>query len=682
MVTAAGTLTLTSPPLTTFRAQQARKLETPLPSDALTTGQRAELELITRCIFSTPQPVSEGQVAPARTPTAVEAHRQLVARESLEWLAGMEGPLHPEDQPRLDRLQETLGRPFLVIPDPDDPGREKVLDCRLTVEGLNSEPEQVKHLAASLAVMLEATEHEPTRVRLGEIELCVRNTELATHLRPAYSAGEFENLVSLCRERGVFDVEVHPETGLIATSGGEENHEMAARQWVTDTIRCGELEREQAPEGWVKALTTLSKFYTGPQERAAFEKAIADPESYRRGGPEEGVAHIFYPQTTERDPSWFNNKRLESHGLALEALCDAIANHDQAWGFKEVPQEAVESIALLANYFLAIDYPTAPSAGNWEETPFEGGLTWDTQAIKGGLESLKDLLFDPRHEGDPVIGEVRRRMAGAPHGEKLSARHLEDGIRAGEARLRETFKAESPGHREMDSSLVFLSQTDLCLHDDPVEDARRHLAMLGAVEASLVRDGGMIRYAPFSLELKDGTKVGSPDSYLTLNYNCAVDKDGKLNLEWKKVMDSFGSKDASEPEVFSARAALSTPDSEAEWFMVSDLAHGYARQAEKLLETGTPEALELLPAAVEGATRNINRAYARITDEGRTKANGEASPGWAVPEAYQHVTSLWGDRESRTVAGVNTPLTWASASLAAASRAYATLLDKLESSRP
>ncbi len=583
--------------------------------------------------------------APCLARSPQEELRLRTAEQSLQALQACLDQQRLPSQALLNQLQNVLGRESFQL--------DKAYDCRLR----NLTRPQLLSLTHALRAMLAASRQQVTTLSLDGLPLQVRNPEVAALLRPQYTPEQFEQLLQLCHKHRVFQVKVHPTTGLIATSGGEENPDMASRQWVTDSLRCGIL---QPPADRLKVLITLARFYTGAQEQAAFRKAIDHPKSYREGGPVEGVAHIFFPATLQRDPSWFNNKRLESHGLALQALCQAVLEHPE-W---PAPPEVWTSIELLGQYFLAIDYPTAPSAGNWEETPFPGGLTWDTQAIRGGLQALLQLV-----QQRPIAG--------------LTPDSLTQAIKAGQQRLRRTYLAESPGHREMDSSLVFLSQTDLRLADDPLQDVQRHLEMLEKVEQALVRPQGMIRYAPFQLALENGQPVSSPDSYLTLNYNVAIDRDGRLNLSWKRILDDFGSKDASEPQVFAARARLSTPHTEAEWFMVSDLAHGYAYQAEKLLKRTGPEARRLQHIALQGATRNLNRAFARITPPGQVwKANGEVGPGWAVPEAYQYVSTLWeddkGGRTNASLAGVNTPLSWASASLLAASQAYLRLLRQLE----
>ncbi|MBI3926779.1 MAG: hypothetical protein HY319_14660 [Armatimonadetes bacterium] len=621
----------------------------------------------------------------AEPPNEKERYWQAIAREALERLNGGR-PLAAQDQDWLDRLQAALGRPFAVIPDPDHPSQGKVLDTRLTVEKLNASPEKREALERTLAAMLEATRDAP--MVLGDIK--IHNPQVAERMASGYTASSFRELFGFCERNGVFDISVDPASGLIRTSGGTENAEMAARQWVTDSVRCGELERDRDPEGWKKALSTVALFYSGPREAEAFEKAIRDPESYRRGGPAEGVAHIFIPATLERDPDWANNKRLESHGMALRAMCDCMiagAVRGERWGFScadEVSDSMISTVARMARMFAAIGYESAPAVGNWEETVFPGGLTWDTEAMRSGLESLHDLMHNSAYDGNAQIARLRERLRQAPHGDFLAdATALQDSIRAGQDRVRRTYMAESPGIREMDSSLTFLSQSTIRLDDDPAADARKHLDLLEAVEKNLVRGNGMIRYLPFQVRLQDGTAVSSPDSYLSQNYTIAADRDGKIDLEWAEVMNQFGSKDASDPEVFAARAQLSSPDKEAEWFMVSDLAHGYAEQINKLLDQpADPARKELMARARAGAERSINRAYARITDAGRVKANGRKCPALAVPEAYAHVTSLRegsdGNRSTRPIPGENTPLMWAASSLYAASKELQRALDRLE----
>ncbi len=85
----------------------------------------------------------------------------------------------------------------------------------------------------------------------------------------------------------------------------------------------------------------------------------------------------------------------------------------------------------------------------------------------------------------------------------------------------------------------------------------------------------------------------------------------------------------------------------------------------------------VLERAWAGATRNLNRAYARVTGSGGgLKSNGVPAPTAAVPEAWQHVSRL--PSGSARVPGANTPLAWAQVSLWGASGEFLSGLERLE----
>lgn len=639
--------------------------------------------------------------------SAAQEEATQIAQDSLNkikaLLANGQTQLTKEDEYWVNTLQDTLGRKTIIVKDPDNSTKDIALDCRLSIEGINQDPNNLTALENTLKALIDSTSYKPEQKNLGSITIPVHNNRIGSYLKPNYTTVEFKQLFDKSESKGVFDVNVNHKTGMVSTCDvdKEENKEMR-RQWVTDSIRNGDIVKVKHPADWAKSLQTLAKFYNQPDEVEAFKKAIQTPDSYRNGGPMEGVAHIFDPETLQRDKSWFNNKRLESHGLALKALCDNIIETDKDYGLKssQIDDNVIKAIDYLANYFIAIDYPTAPSAGNWEETPFDGGLTWDTEAIRSGLESLEKLVFDKKLDSNPVITDVRERLTSTDSNLRKNikighqsifndSQTLKDAISAGRERIIKTRCAESPEHRPIDASLSFVTTSSIKLADDVVTDVKRQFEVLKTTE-KLVRNNGILRYAPFSFSLKDGTEATSPDSYLNLNYNIAVDKNGKLNLEWKKILDKFGSKDASEPDVFKARADLATPDKEAEWFMVSDVSKGYGKQLEKLLslikkdpDNATVETMQLVKEAYQKETEFINRAYARITpSDSIAKSNGEECPTCALPEAYQQVSTLKsngkGGKETALLPGWNTPLTWAKSSLHSASEQYLKNLTQLE----
>lgn len=575
----------------------------------------------------------------------------------------------------LSVLRRFFGTNKFEVNNPDNPAQIMAVKSKITPESLNSK-EAYENLRNALSTMLHATLYKPRKILLNGTEYSVHNRAIARKMKASYNEDSLKEISKYFEEKRIFDLTDDPKfgfvidkkTGLIKTCGASENWEMGDRLWVTDSMRVGDIQKIERPETWTRSLTSIATFYD--KQASAFEKIHKNPELFREGGAMEGVAHIFLPKTFEADPNWFNNKRLESAGLALKEMSLAITDglvKGKDYGFKtaqEVPDKVINSIEYLARYFKDIDYPTAPSAGNWEEIPIKGGLTWDTEAIRSGYEALRDLVYNPKYSSNPEIRKVRARLN--VDDEKTLTKLIKDG----EKRIRANYLAEAPGIREMDSSLVFLTTSDVKLADDVFEDIAKHVEILETVEKNLVRENGIIRYAPFNFKLNDGSMGHSPDSYLNLNYFIAADKEGKLNLKWKEVLDNFGSKDASEPDIFNARAKLSADKMEAQWFMVSEMSAGYGKQLQKYIKAlngakPTAQQSAYIEKLKEGQTRLYNKMLARISDENpaaihQVKANGLPMPKNTISEATQYVTDLNG--QPSMVSGTNAPLAWALAS--------------------
>ena len=656
-------------------------------------------------------PAVEDNTAPAFSSTAIVSPQtafsasevNLFVEESIAKLQTMQKEgrnFQISDAPWIDQLNKILGTDSIEVPDLNNLPQKHKVDCRITWEKLAQTKNGVSVLLNTLVTMQAATNLTYQTFIGPDYEVPVYNKAIFATMQPQYSSTSLLKLRDLALRNRVFRINLNEKNGLITTSDipEDENPEMSSRAWVTDTIHAGLLETEVSPKAWTEALNTLAKFYTSPVEQKAFDKAIYDPKSYREGGPIEGVAHIFYPNTLERDQNWFNNKRLESHGLALRAFMAALRDgYLKHWdrGIDNPSPQFLQAIVNLTAYFVSIDYSSAPSAGNWEEVPFPGGLTWDTQAINDALDEVLDIMYNKAYDSDKGIVRLRQALRCQKHGDIFSRRQdIEKAFKRGIERVRKTYYAESPGNREKDISLALLSSTQVQLDDNYLTSVRKHIDNLQMLEKSLVREHGALRYAPFNLTLKDGNKALSPDSYLNLNYNIACDPEGHVNLAWHDILKEFGSKDASEADVFMARSQLTAPNCGAQWFLVSDLARGYAEQAQAIYEKAASRVKpnqkpqlnqaeeELVSECLAGANRNINRAYARITPENVTvKANGAPAPAWSVPEAWQCVSTLPPHSQKAYLPGVNTPLTWAEASLWMATNHYIAVLTRLESLR-
>lgn len=589
--------------------------------------------------------------------------------------------LTQNDEKWVSKLGKIFGADSFTVNNPDNPTQLITINSKLSIEKIN-QGNNMETLKNALKVMIAAAEYKPNKVKFGDITYNVHNKKIAGLLREKYDSESFADLQKYLDSKRIFDMTDDSNYGIVLDKnrgipkicGATENWDMSARSWITDIMRIGGMQKKKRPETWTKALNTIGEYYS--KQKDNFARLISSPESYREGDALQGIPHIFLPKTLEPDSNWFNNKRLESHGLALKEFCNGILDgigKGKKYGYQSsesIPQNVLEAIDNLSKYFKAIDYPTAPSAGNWEEIPLKGGLTSDTEAIRSGFAAFKRLMYSPKYSGNAEMQKVRTRLnALNPLKEDEINKLIDDGT----TRVRKTYLEEAPGIRPHDSSLIFVTTSDIKLADNVLDDVKKHMEILDSVEKNLVRKNGVIRYAPFNFKLSNGEFGSSPDSYLNLNYFNAVDNNGKLNLDWKEILDKFASKDCSEPDMFFARAKLSTPNKEAQWFMVSDMSVGYGKQIEKLIKLAknekrkfTKEEKQLITILRAKQTEYLNRALARISDENpqkisQIKANGLDMPSVTVSEAMQYVSDVNG--KNKMVQGTNAPLAWAVSSL-------------------
>jgi hypothetical protein len=568
-------------------------------------------------------------------------------------------------------------------------------------------PVPADKLVDSLRAILAAESYSPQQLKLGDITLPVHNEQVAKRLKPEYTPAQFKELFDFCEKNGVFSIKIDEANGLVETATVEENWGMSGRRWVTDTVRCGDIEKVVAPKAWLRALITLADFYTQDEELAAIEEAVKDANFYREGGLTNGIAHIFLPETLKRDSTWFNNKRLESHALALSAFCQMLASAEPV--VKDQQQSAlltdakprskmVNAISNLATYFKVINTNpdtgafdfAAPSAGPWEEVPFADGLTWDICAMLVAFTDLRTLLFAEELAGNEQIKTIRSEMISTKHGAWLKNIDTLDKLiaSANQKMADRLFGSEEPMEhpiRPFDSSSAFIVTSGVKLANTNLADAKLHCRLLESLERHLVKDNGMIRYSPFDLPTENGKNKLVFDSYLADNYWLAVPLRSVLTGQQQPNGQEFGSEDCSSTEAYLERVKMARPNTEAQWCWVSVMAEGYARQTVKILKDAgdrrlTADEDALVSKSLTKATQFINRSYARITGQSTPdnpiyKSNGKQCPPFAVPEAYEHVGLIEKSGATAILPGVNTPLAWGVASLFSASQWFADALE-------
>jgi hypothetical protein len=620
------------------------------------------------------------------------------------------GRLRASDVSWLQPLSEGLGTPSVTLSDPSDITRSVTLDARLDLETINAHaPAALQTLADTLRAMLAATAYRPQMKAFGGYEIPVHNAEIARALQGRYSPGSFQKLFQLADAHDVFHIAIDEATGIGKTTEiAESEDDIMSQMWVTDAIRFREIQNARYPELRQKALETLARFYRN--ERGAFDEAYANPAGYRDRNSKVGVHHIFMPGTLTAFP-WLLPKRLESHGLALADFSRTIVAggvQHAPWGIAEPSDDLLEAIARLVKYFDAIDYSTAPSNGVWEELSAKEGLTSDIALVRDGLVAFKELAFNPDYATVPSIQRARAYFRASPYADLLTDERridalIEQGTRVVRARMTGAVPTENPD-RNADSGLVFAVSLNTPLSDDPVANARAYLRVLDSLERSLVRPNGMVKYAPFQVLTSDGKKHLTYDSYLAPNWGLLADGEGHLSLHKLRFEETFGYPithvEPSHEDRFLTRSRYAAPDKPAEWtFVLSEMARAYAVQLGALLDavevpghTLTPEERALLDTLEAKTTEYVNRSYAQITGtdvngQALIKANGRPARNWAVPEAYQHVSTFRfvkggsGARETALLPGVNTPLGWSTATLFAVSKLFGDDLGRLHDLR-
>lgn len=496
---------------------------------------------------------------------------------------------------------------------------------------------------------------------------------VADHMRHWYDGDSFRSLFELLDDHGVFQFDVDAKSGLKRTSGAVENPDMFERFWGTDTV-----VTDPSPE----ALLTLARSYNQPEERLAMDESVADPNWYRQGGLHNGVAHVFMCETGRRDPNWFNNKRLETHGRALGAFCKLVCRQDCNLTIGDMVLLS-EVIGGLAGYLLAINTdPTtgaisfAPTAGPWEEIPFEGGLTGDMEHIRAGLEQLLNIL-----EGaSPFVRSVLKEHRFAHLFTISSVKRF---INEAHAQITERLigkdgPMEHPG-RPADAGLLFIATSTFAFDACPFEDAKLHFRVLQFLRNALVREHGMVRYAPYIITTPEGVDVEAWDPYLAANHWLPPIMRSYLNTgSVNSECQSDGSGDCSDLGTYMNRLRMTRPNTEAQWCWTSVAAEGYIRKTIAMLEAPsgalTPQQRAQINWGVASSTDLINRSLARITGVDAVKSNGYDCPSFGVPEAYEGVTNP-DNGEITYLPGVNSPLAWGQASLLSACRSFMQLLE-------
>jgi len=497
--------------------------------------------------------------------------------------------------------------------------------------------------------------YKPKKCGYGEFN--IHNKEIAKRMKPFYSSKSFKKLFDFANEKGVFSLNINEKTHFIRTSliDVKENPLMSKLVWVTDSARYMPILKDKYPKAAVPLLENMSNFYA-KQERN-FQKIINDPLKYElnTGYPntaKNGVGHVFNPKnmTTHK---WFAHTRLDSPGLYLQTVSDLVMDgfNGAKYGYKdaaEVSDKTVNAISNITSYLKAIVYPYSKDTGSWEEITFDITPSSDVAIVNEGFRKVIDLMYS--RTNNPELIKLRGRILNSKNGKVFNDEDaLRNLLNIGEYRIKTNSVEEVPGTRAFDGALAFIPHTEK-FSDDAIEDAKQIIKRMELLEPKLnsdtrekenllVRPNGVLRY------------IG--DRYLNMAAGHKVNK------------------------------GVLSKDTEAQWFMTSDISKSYGIAVKRLLDGLDNKTLKpdyetkyLIETALDKETDYINRAYGRITGENSFKANSKPCPPYQVPEAYQAVKKSNG--KIIFVPGTHTPLGWAQSSLYEASKLMYENLRRLE----
>jgi hypothetical protein len=471
------------------------------------------------------------------------------------------------------------------------------------------------------------------------------------------------------QQHGTFGFSSHPVTGLVQTSDTSQCH--MQRQWVTDSCMVGYWQRQADPTGWQRSMLTSALTVLHPQAVQALTLAEADPNWYRTPcHPERGMFHLYVPQhlqwnaegwvalaSVTPDPTWQNNKRLESQAQLLWWLVNTLQASVQGlpWGWPLALlghaqfSRVWQAVAYLTRYLLAVTTPpttgqpcfATPSSSSWEEAPFAEGMTSDAGFMVLALQAVQTLTQQavfaaPLAQWLPPAA-VARLAAHIVAGQYFVAQRITHPLQQGHS------PSQTP-LRPMDMSLYLLAASGYVFDEaDPIADCAVRLGLLNACNAALLGPYGTRRFNTYTLD-----RLTLHDNYLNVfgNFPCEWYADrlppSQTQEDSAPLMDDYpvAGEDANDAATLFARQVTSRVEYSAQWGLgLSASLQALAAMRDQLQpHANRPEAGKLLTQVNKLWVTTLNRCLALLPDAGcPLRADGTPCPPYAAMEAYQVV---------------------------------------------
>lgn len=605
-----------------------------------------------------------------------------------------------------DKITQKTVEKLKLLASPGIKIDDKTMTAGIDLENLKNKQNK-NLLVRTLKTMIYATEYRPKKKTMQGYILFVNNEQVLPHIKNKYTKKDIIETRKFLRKIGVFKLKIDRESGLVktATVSKKENSQMGKAFWTKDSIINLELQKKYNPKTCVRNIKTWSRFYKENNGRIFHminnsEKIL---NQIRHGKSitvqMEGIPHIGILSKLRKKgfilvpDSQFNRFRQEAHGHELNAFVISIIDgaKGKKYGIKpsEIDKNIIEDISNLTKYFQAINFPKAPSNGNWEEMPFRHSSTHDTAVITNAIKSVRKLMHDEELGKNKSIQKIRTQLTKTKYGELLKdKKSLDKMIKAGEENVMKFYDIEAPNlsgrredppERKVDASQIFT----VCMakfHDDPIINAKRKFEVLKTVSKELEGDFGIRRY--------------NTDSYLGANYEIGADSQG-INLNIGRAREAFLSEDCSSPKQMEKRDKICGCPQEqmAQWFFFPVMSRAYGTIATELIETKNtlPKRMhkkvnKMIEDAHAKQVKYYNKTLGTVSSENAIKSNGFKNERCGIPEAHEFITTFEQNKKTgefikRPISGPNGSLTWAETETHLASNKMEEVIDLLKTAK-
>lgn len=498
------------------------------------------------------------------------------------------------------------------------------------------------------------------------------NSEIASMVRPSYSAEGLQKLEGYLRETGALhipidygtltvDDEVHDVPFIAATELGTAHGDMSSMIYLRDHFQTARIYMDD-PVGHELLLSGLDLLST-PSQLSCFENVILRG---REAGQSEWpkISLLLNDLEGVHPNNWRNIQ--DTVQMAAHATLDAI---DRGYlQTAELTDSHKQMLGMIVPFLEAASFPKYPSSGSWEEIVANRTSVMGIETML--LHKLKTLTEQDTQGELSFLQTGYQQFAGSTGIDfqtKLDEM-IQDGLRELGRRLpfeSPEYDKDSVEYREADAALAYL-----LLYDVPALLERYHIP-IGVEEDAESRSREAIEDMLIEqLETLMDPETGGMKRYLNDSYLCTDfltnEKQAAVNdiKQLVKAEANGGEIDLAKKQRLRGELFAGAP--EASWgHPVSQVVAASARRA---LECLSECKLDEAERYIHRSTRYLNEVLRTITGENQVQIALQPDSGCGVQpvpanKTPECITSCEDDQGLIRFASPHTPLNWGTAQL-------------------